>query len=172
MQVEIVDTGYYNQNCYILSKDNNVLIVDPGAKSKEIIETVANRKVLAILITHHHFDHVGAVSELVKHFSVPVIDKYDSNVQKLASFTFEIIATPGHSEDSLTFYFPEDKTMFTGDFLFKLSIGRTDFPGSSPKQMEESLNKIKTYPDDTIIYPGHEEASNLAYEKNNNPYLS
>lgn len=81
-------------------------------------------------------------------------------------FNFKVIFTPGHSWDSKTYYFEEDKIMFTGDFIFKGTIGRTDL-GGSDKDMMKSLKMIMTYPDDIVIYPGHGEATNLGVEKQN-----
>lgn len=155
MKVEIIDTGYYSQNCYVLKKDNYALVIDPGSKFEEIKAAIADDQLLAVLLTHHHFDHVGAVDELLATYIVPIIDSKSDNFQKINPFYFEIISTPGHTSDSITFYFVEEKIMFTGDFLFAGGIGRTDLPGGSMKQMQESLKKIFNYPKDTIIYPGH-----------------
>ena len=71
----------------------------------------------------------------------------------------------------MTFYFEEDKAMFIGDFIFKESIGRTDLPGGSDSEMRESIKKILSYPDDTKLFPGHDDETTLGYEKENNPYL-
>ena len=61
--------------------------------------------------------------------------------------------------------------MFVGDLIFKESIGRTDLPGGSDSEMKESIKKVLTYPEDTILYPGHNESTTLKYEKDNNPFL-
>ena len=73
--------------------------------------------------------------------------------------------------DSITFYFRNDKIMFTGDFLFKETIGRFDLVGSDYNKMLDSIFKIKKYDDDIVIYPGHGNSSILGYEKKNNPYF-
>ena len=82
----------------------------------------------------------------------------------------EIIKNPGHSKDSVSYYFKEEKVLFCGDFIFQNSIGRTDLESGSDNDMIESLKKIGEYPDDLIIYPGHGEKTNLGYEKNNFKY--
>ena len=81
------------------------------------------------------------------------------------SFSYEIIKTPGHASDSLTFYFKDEKVMFTGDFLFFHTIGRCDLETSSIEDMKKSLEEIKKYPDDIKIYPGHGRGSVLGEEK-------
>ena len=82
------------------------------------------------------------------------------------------IYTPGHSKDSVTFYFEEEKIMFIGDFIFKESIGRCDLPGGSEAEMKQSIKKILEYPDDIRLYPGHYQDTSLGDEKINNPFLN
>ena len=89
----------------------------------------------------------------------------------IEEFEFEIIYTKGHADTCITIYFEKEKIMFTGDFLFKDNIGRTDLKTSNQYEMEKSLSKIKKYPNDVIIYPGHGQITNLGYEKENNYYL-
>ena len=79
----------------------------------------------------------------------------------MGNFNFEVIYTPGHKEDAITFYFKDYNAMFTGDFIFKDAIGRTDLPGGNMESMIESLNKIKSYNKDIIIYPGHGDKTTL-----------
>ena len=89
----------------------------------------------------------------------------------ISNFNFKVIYTPGHSNDSISFYFPNEKVMFTGDFLFEGTIGRVDLPTGSEKDMFYSLQLIKKYPEDILIYPGHGEVSTLKEEFKNNIYL-
>jgi len=96
----------------------------------------------------------------------------DEGRQKIGNFEFFVIETPGHTTCSIVYYFPIDKVMFTGDFLFKKTIGITNTQLSNKEQMKESLKKIKTYPNDVTIYPGHGEDTNLKYEKIHNRYLN
>lgn len=173
MQVEKLVTGYLQENCYILTKEEECLVIDPGSNYPFIKNKIEDKKVVGILITHSHFDHIGVVDDLVKDYKTEVYSykNLEEGTNSIGTFNFDVIFTPGHSSDSITFYFKEDKIMFTGDFLFKENIGRCDFPTGNISAMKRSLNKIKTYDDEITIYPGHGESSTLKYEKNNNQYL-
>ena len=74
--------------------------------------------------------------------------------------------------DSITFYFFKEKTMFVGDFIFEGNIGRCDLEGGDFNLMKESIEKIKSYPDDTVIYSGHGEFTSLGHEKSKNYYFN
>lgn len=173
MEIRKVVVGALEENCYVLIKNDTCLIVDPGAEYNKIKEVIGDNKVLGVLITHSHFDHIGALRNFLTKRSVKIFKR--SNLEEkeytLGDFTFECIYTPGHSKDSVTFYFKENNTMFIGDFIFKDSIGRTDLPGGDSKEMEQSIEKIKKYSPTIIIYPGHEEESTLGDEFRNNPFL-
>lgn len=173
MKIDCVVTGYLDENCYILSNDKTCLVVDPGDDYLKIKEAIGDKKVLGVLITHSHADHIGALRNFLTKRSIKIFKR--SNLEEkeytIGDFKFNCILTPGHSKDSVTFYFKEEKTMFIGDFIFKDSIGRTDLPGGSNTEMQESIKKILEYPEDTIIYPGHYEKTTLGYEKENNEYL-
>lgn len=175
MKMEKVVTGFLEENCYIIKNEDKkeCLIVDPGADFPKIKEKVEGYKVLKILLTHNHFDHVGAMQDVLNKYRVEVYKK--SNLEEkeyqLKDFTFKVIFTPGHTADSVTFYFEQEKAMFTGDFLFQGTVGRTDFPTGNMKDMQNSINIIKTYPKDITIYPGHGEVSTLEEEHKNNDYF-
>ena len=174
MEVDLVVTGVLDENCYIIKKNNTCLVVDPGSDYPKIKEKIGDLKVLGILITHSHFDHVGALRNFLTKRSIKIFKK--SNVQDceeytIGDFKFKTIYTPGHANDEVTFYFEEESKMFIGDFIFKESIGRCDLPGGSEQEMEKSIEKIKKYHEETILYPGHGEETTLGYELKNNPYL-
>ena len=173
MEILRVVTGVLEENCYILKKNNSCLVVDPGDDYSKIKEVIGDNKVLGVLITHSHFDHIGALREFLKRRGVKIFKK--SNVEEkeynIGDFNFSVIFTPGHSNDSITFYFKEDSTMFVGDFIFKESIGRCDLPGGNVNEMNNSIDKIKKYPKDTKLYPGHYDETTIEYEIKNNPYL-
>lgn len=172
MHLDTIEVGYLKCNCYILNKDNNILIIDPGDELEKILPFIKDKNLLAILITHHHFDHVGALKSLKEIVDTKIFDFNNfSKYVTIGPFNFEMIKTPGHKEDSVTYYFKEEKKMFTGDFLFKESIGRTDLLGGNELDMIKSIKKIKKYDDDIKIYPGHGEVTNLGDEKKNNIYL-
>ena len=90
---------------------------------------------------------------------------------KFGSHTFKIIRTPGHSSGSVSFYCAEENVLFTGDTLFKGSIGRTDFPGGSMFQIISSLRELAQLPDKTIVYPGHGPQTSIGFELAHNPYM-
>lgn len=173
MKIEIVKVGSLECNCYLLIKNNKVLVIDPGDEFNKIDEKIGNRRVVGVIITHYHFDHIGALEQFVNKYKVLVYDRNNMNegMVQIDDFSFEVIYTPGHKEDSITIYFRKDKNMFCGDFIFRDSIGRWDLPGGNLNDMISSIKKIKKYDDDIVIYPGHGEKTNLRYEKNNNMYL-
>ncbi len=173
MEIIKVVTGALDENCYVLVKGDNCLVVDPGDDFHKIKEVINGRKVLGVLITHSHFDHIGALRNFLTKRSIKIFKR--SNLEEkdytIGDFKFSCIHTPGHSRDSVSFYFPEDEVMFVGDFIFKESIGRVDLPGGNNNEMNTSIAKILMYDDEIILYPGHNEDTTLGYEKENNPYL-
>ena len=173
MKIDRVITGYLEENCYILSLDNRCLVIDPGDDYYLIKEKINNKEVIGILLTHNHFDHIGAVEDIKRDYKVEVYSYKNLREGKnnIKDFIFEVVYTPGHTHDSICFYFYKEKIMFTGDFLFKDSVGRWDLDTGDFKTMQASISKIKKYNDDIIIYPGHGDSSTLLYEKNNNRYL-
>ena len=172
MKIEIVKTGYLEENCYILSKNSKCLIIDPGDDFENIEKISSRYELVAILITHNHFDHVGALKEFISKYNPIIYDRNNLKEKeyKIDCFKFFVIYTPGHTMDSISYYFKDDKALFVGDFIFKGSIGRTDL-GGNKKEMINSINKIKKYPNDIIIYPGHGDKTTLDYEIKNNVYF-
>ncbi|MBQ6841378.1 MAG: MBL fold metallo-hydrolase [Bacilli bacterium] len=164
MQVETLVLGQLSTNCYLIKKGKDVLIIDPADDALAIISACNGYNVVGILVTHHHFDHIGALNELEKNYDLT------HNFFDIPTFDFEVIKTPGHTDDSISFYFKQEKLLFSGDFIFKEAVGRCDFPESSEADMIESLNMISTYPDDIIIYPGHGPITTLKDEKQNFKY--
>lgn len=170
MNIETVKVGYLETNCYILKKDNKVLVVDPGDEIDKIYKVIGDSKVVGVLITHNHFDHIGAVSNINK----DIIYDYRNLKEKeynIENFKFKVIYTPGHSKDSISYYFEDIKSLFCGDFIFYEDIGRCDLPTGNFNVMKESINKIKKYPKDITIYPGHGETTTLEHEINSNIYF-
>ena len=173
MEIKTVVTGYLDENCYVLSDQNSCLIVDPGDDYHKIKEAIGEDKVLGVLITHSHFDHIGALRNFLTKRSIKIFKR--SNLEEkeytIGPFTFNCIHTPGHSKDSVTFYFEQERVMFIGDMIFKESIGRVDLPGGSESEMRDSISKILKYSDDITLYSGHGDMTTLGYEKEHNPYL-
>lgn len=162
MKIETLPVGALEANCYLITKDEKTVIIDPGDEISKILEHCKDKNIVGILVTHHHFDHVGALTELEKIFSLK------HNPGKIEDFDFQVLENKGHSKDSVSFYFETEKILFSGDFIFYHTIGRCDLEGGNFKEMQESIQKILTYPEDIIIYPGHGKATTLKEEK---PYL-
>lgn len=174
MNIKIIKVGYLKCNCYILEKGDNVLVIDPGDEYDKIKQELGSKNVIGILITHHHFDHIGCIDNVLKDYNTEVYsyDNLEEKEYEIGAFKFNVIYTPGHGEDCITFYFKEDNIMFTGDFLFYDTIGRCDLEGSNYQKMLESIDKIKQYNQDITIYPGHGINSTLGREFERNPYFN
>lgn len=95
----------------------------------------------------------------------------DGEKIRFGSHELEVLHTPGHTRGSVTFYCAEEHVAFTGDTLFRMSIGRTDFAGGSWSDMQKSLKLLAELPGETIVYPGHGGATTIGYEKRYNPYM-
>lgn len=173
MKIEKVEVGYLRCNCYILDIDGKVLIIDPGDDCEKIERLIDNRKIVGIIITHHHHDHDGGVKYFLDKYKIKTYDHSNltEGENRIDNFLFDIIYVPGHKEDLICIYFRKEKVMFCGDFIFKDSIGRCDLPGSNVSDMMKSIAKIKKYDRDIILYPGHGEKTKLGYEMDNNPYF-
>ena len=171
--IEVINiiNGYLEENCYIIKANNKCLIVDPGSEGNRIINEIETLKleVKGILITHYHFDHIGALDEIRAKYKCDIYDYNCSDINKIDCFSFKKINNFGHTMDSCSFFFEKEKIMFTGDFVFYESIGKYD--KENEKEMIKSLKEFKKLDDDIIIYPGHGPSSNVGYEKNNNYFL-
>ncbi len=172
MTVDVVRVGELRCNCYVLKKGNDVLVIDPGDETDKIISMIGDNKLVGIIITHYHFDHIGAVDDLVEKYNTSVYDINNmfEGDNSIRDFKFQVIYTPGHKEDSISIYFCEDKIMFTGDFLFKNTVGRCDLPGGNILDMMKSIDKIKRYRG-VLVYPGHGDSTNIDDEIENNIYF-
>ncbi|MBQ9427272.1 MAG: MBL fold metallo-hydrolase [Paludibacteraceae bacterium] len=194
MNIKTFYCNPYRECTYIVTADREelktdqalrpCLIIDPGMYGEREEERVMKYlteqglQPAAILITHKHPDHVCGLECLLRQwpelsiiglkFSMPDLP---DQVQEIAGMRFRILATPGHKEDSLCFWFEEENTLFTGDTLFEGSIGRTDLPGGDMQQIIRSLNHLKTLPDCTMVYAGHGYPTTIGREKQQNPYM-
>lgn len=172
MNIDYLKLGELETNCYILTKENKVLIIDPADNFIRIKNRVNNFEVVGVIVTHKHPDHIGALEEVLSYYKTKLYDinNLKEGKNKIDDFTFEVLYTKGHTDDSITIYFEKEKAMFTGDFLFYLSIGRTDL-GGNYLDMKNSIEKIKTYKD-INIYPGHGPFTTIDFEKENNPFFN
>ena len=181
--------GPYQSNCYILGCDNNKVgvVIDPGDEAVRIVNEISRNglRILQILITHGHIDHVGAASELKRITKAPVLihpldapglgfpadgDLREGDKIEVGSYTITAIHTPGHSQGGMCFSAPG--AVFTGDTLFAGSIGRTDFQGGNHDQLIQGvINKIFPLGDDIRVYPGHGPPSTIGRERLTNPFF-
>ncbi len=198
MDIQILQVGPIGTNCYLLCDETEKLcaVVDPGGDAARVAAAVVDTGCApcAILLTHGHYDHTGGVAELrAKWPDVPVYlnhrDQYegDAYLQQLfppvpgakdydegdtiqvGGLTVDVMATPGHSEGSVTLRCGD--VLLCGDTLFAGSCGRTDFPGGSVKKIMASLKRLGSLEGDLQVYPGHMETSTLDQERSWNPYL-
>lgn len=173
MKIETIVVGCMEENCYILECDGKCLVIDPGDEYSKIKEKISSKELLAVLITHHHHDHIGALNDLLQDYEVPVCRKRNlkEKIYTIGPFRFQCIYTPGHTSDSVTFYFEEEKIMFTGDFVFRGTVGRCDFPTGNIEEMDQSILRLKQYSKDVILYSGHGDPTTLEQECRTNPYF-
>ena len=202
MQILTFPTGRINSNCYLVEKDGNCIIIDVAYRCQKLIEFINsnNFKVVAILLTHGHFDHCGGVEELKRGCNlvdIPVyVHKFDAELcteaqhnwfritcencypthfveegeLKIGDFHLQVLHTPGHTPGSVVYLLGD--AMFSGDTLFYMSVGRTDFPGGDINQLKNSLQKIANLQINYKIYPGHSQCTTLQAELQHNPYLN
>jgi glyoxylase-like metal-dependent hydrolase (beta-lactamase superfamily II)/rhodanese-related sulfurtransferase len=173
---------------YILSSANEALIIDPHISLPEEYKKYLTKNKLTlkfIVDTHTHADHFSSAAVLKKHFKTPVLmsekaisDVADRRLKEndyidIGDVKMKVIYTPGHTDDAISLY--GDGRLFTGDVLLIGSVGRTDFQNGSPESMFDTLAKLKTLPDETILCPGHDyhgvRTSTIAKEKESNPFL-
>lgn len=201
MKIKRIPAGIYGANCYILfDEDTRVgCVIDPGGDEDILIKEIdkTDIEIKFILLTHGHTDHVEAVNAIKREYNVPVYidgkDKElmrqrisvfgqlwettsedreikDGDILKIAGLQIKCISTPGHTPGGMCFLV--DNVVFTGDTLFYGSIGRTDFPGGSHKELINNIKtKLMVLKDDIIVLPGHERESSIKFERENNPFL-
>lgn len=200
IEVEVV--GSLEVNCYLVTPPGSgfLYVIDPGSDAAEIAAMAAKLKYIeaVVLFTHAHVDHISGAGELVKALNVKKIYLHDAD-QKLYSSPnnhlmpyvkaaenlpaatwppadtgdFSWIHTPGHTKGGVCYYFPKLNALFTGDSIFRGSIGRTDFPGGDHAELMSSIkDKIFGYSDSTEIFPGHGSNSSVGMERAMNPYVS
>lgn len=197
MLIKSFTLGHVQTNCYIVTDEQTLecAVIDPGAEANTVMHYLEDNKLICryILLTHGHFDHTGAVEELMKQTGATVCMsrkdvrkaitemgfKYappkgtlffkEGDTFNVGALVFEVIETPGHSEGSVTFRC--GSALFTGDTLFKDSCGRTDFPGCNAKDMMRSLKKLYELSGDYEVYPGHMEDTTLERERKFNYFI-
>ncbi|MDD3839780.1 MAG: MBL fold metallo-hydrolase [Clostridia bacterium] len=204
MDVKIYQNGLLQENCYLVYDQDIGVVIDPGGSGNLINDFISKKglSIKYILLTHGHYDHIGAVKE-VKDFTKAqvAIHKNDSKMLTDPSKNLSLYSKVQHDRINPDLMLEEDmvlgcgrfnivvlhtpghslgsccfviqKMIFTGDTIFAGSIGRTDFVGGSHESIMDSINnKLLVYDDDYLIYPGHGPSSTIGKEKRQNPFLA
>ncbi len=203
MIIKTLEVGPIETNCYIVADEKSLrcAVIDPGADASAIMDFIERCHFTcdAILLTHAHFDHTGAVEDMMeetgallyiceKDCGVPIGswgDSYtppegakfykDGDIVSVADIYFAVMETPGHTPGSVTLMCTQEgeeaKVLFTGDTLFRDSCGRTDFASSNPQAMMDSLRRLAALPDDYEVYPGHMFSTTLDRERRCNYFM-
>jgi glyoxylase-like metal-dependent hydrolase (beta-lactamase superfamily II) len=208
MDVRSFTVGPVSENCYVARPDgaDRGVIVDPGDEPERILAAVEGLgiDVDAILLTHCHFDHIGAVAPVAKATGAPVwcpeievplltdimayvpwpgFGPFESHDPEntvaggehlsMAGLEIDVLFTPGHSPGHVTYAIPDEGALFSGDVLFKGSVGRVDLPGGDWETLLESIRGlVDGHPEETVVYPGHMAVTTLGAERASNPFLA
>jgi len=192
MTIKVQPMGPYQTNCYIVTKNGKDIIIDPGVDATSWVKANVTNPI-AILNTHGHFDHVWSNAQLQHDLGVKLYTPKEDDmllresswmpdlppstpdilVEHDEEFDFDGITVkfrhfPGHTPGNSTIEI--DDAMFSGDFIFEKSIGRTDFPYSNPQDMKKSLEKFAKINYDKTIYPGHGGTTTIKQEQQYTPF--
>lgn len=191
-----VPVGPLRVNCYLLAAEGapEAAVIDPGDEAEAILARARDEglQVRAVLLTHAHWDHIGAVAEVAEATGAPVmlhradqplLDAWSPRPVQPACFLdqgdevrvgavrLQVLHTPGHTPGGLCFL--AGRHLFTGDTLFAGAVGRWDFPGGSEAALRRSLReRILVLPDDLSVHPGHGPDTTIGDERRDNPYLA
>jgi len=206
MELIIIENKTMSQNVYLYFDESSKegVIIDPGGNIDGIKSTIERNdvKIKAILLTHGHFDHIGAAAKLRENTGAPiychVAEKImledaainlstmtsthikltpdnlleDMDTIEISESTLKAIHTPGHTLGGVCYYDEKNATLFTGDTLFRESVGRTDLPGGNHKQLIESIKeRLLKLPAEVRVYPGHSAGSTIEHEREYNSFL-
>ena len=195
MNILTLTLGPLATNCYLVWQEGrtDAVIIDPAANSRKMTVALQARglRPVCFLLTHAHFDHIGALKPLyaaapdarvyvgdqdkddpcdMAYDLLTYTDTYqDGDTVEAAGLSFRVLGTPGHTPGSVCLLCGE--ALFSGDTLFAGSYGRTDFKGGSMQDMYASLRKLAALPPQTRVLPGHGPESTIEDELRTNPYL-
>ena len=194
LNITVKELGIYFVNCYLIHEETakSCVVIDPGGNADKVLSFLEEKGLTleAILLTHGHFDHVGAVKDLHEKTQCKVYLHTDDlllpenftagplfytheygegDTLELAGLTIRVLHTPGHTEGSVCLMV--DDAIFSGDTLFCHSCGRTDLPGGDRQTLALSLERLAELEGDFTVCPGHGETTTLAREKQYNPYM-
>lgn len=192
MKINRIISGSLESNGYIIydKEGGEGFIIDPGDNANLFLKEINKLgiRIKGILLTHHHYDHVGAVGDLSKELLCPVsIHKEDAEMYKgkadrlledgdsflIGKEKLKVIHTPGHTRGGVCYFSEDSKVAFTGDTIFNIDLGRTDLIDGSPVVMGETIRNIIAKWDDNItIYPGHGDSATMEFvRRKNKEYL-
>lgn len=178
MQVKTFYFNPYRECTYLLiNDDGQAIVIDAGMSSESEQARFAQYvdqqqlQLVGLLITHTHPDHVCGLAFLEQHYHLSATIQPEAGVITFPGFAIKVIPTPGHKEDCVCYYLPQEHILFTGDTLFQESIGRTDLPGGDMHTLICSLKQLVVLPEETMVYPGHGYPTSIGHEKIYNPYL-
>jgi hydroxyacylglutathione hydrolase len=200
--------GPVMENTFVFRRDGSdrALIVDPGDEPDKLLGALDALGVTldGILLTHTHFDHVGAVApvaratgaevwvpqiekavlaDVMSYVPFPGVGPYESwdaehtvaggERLELAGFEIDVLFTPGHSPGHVTYAIADEGALFSGDVLFRGSVGRVDLPGGDwPTLLESIRTLVEAFPPETRVFPGHMGLTTLGRERATNPFLA
>ncbi len=210
MKIYTILNPIARENTYLLVNDDAIIVVDPGSDGDKILSKVKSfeKPVVAILLTHTHYDHIMSLDLVRDTFDNPPVYVSEKEASWLYSpldnlsglgrhddmldvimkpaddffeygktydidgFHFTVVETPGHSWGGVSFIFPNDEVILSGDALFRETIGRTDLPTSNFDDLISGIRQnLFTLPNHYQVYPGHGMATTISHEKNFNPFF-
>jgi hydroxyacylglutathione hydrolase len=195
LDVVQIPLGAYRTNCYLVARAgaSEAAVIDPGDDPEAVRGVLAERGLTAaaVLVTHGHFDHLGAVRGVAESSGVDVWmprgeaddlrtlagASYEADhlldggeTVTVAGIEFSTLLVPGHSPASIAYH--AEGHLFSGDVLFAGSVGRTDLAGGDGDTLLASIGRLMdAYPADTVVLPGHGPATTLGAERAANPFL-
>ena len=204
MLIKTLALGPLETNCYIVTDETSLesAVIDPGGDASILLDYLEDNhlSVRFVLLTHGHFDHVGAVPDVLEEtgaalcmhknddgvsiggdyyeFTAPEGTQFykEGDVVSVGSLSFTVLETPGHTPGSVCLLCTEtgsgDRALFSGDTLFRDSCGRTDFPMGSDADMLRSLKRLAELPGDCEVYPGHGFSTTLDRERSVNYFMN
>ena len=201
MIINTFTAGPIDANNYLLTDNDEAVLIDCSEAKPEVLSALKGKKLKFILLTHGHFDHVLGVNEMrektgakvlinkedvvrmnesadimrtfgVQGVETPKADDFlnDGDTLKFGNTEIKVIATPGHTQGCVCYLI--DGKLFSGDTLFKESVGRCDLSGGNFQKLSDSVkNRLFTLDDNTIVYPGHGPETTIGHEKKYNEII-